>query len=136
MKNFTKVPNEILRNVENGDLDCYDVAVYFAIFKHRNETTGKCYPSIRTISRILKIDTKTVMKRIVKLGECGIISYIKRVGVGTEYKSVGYAPTECRTSSYKTILKNKTINKEEKIDFKKRDKMINDVRKKYNIIRN
>lgn len=121
---FTKVPNKLIELSEKGKLDCYDIAVYYAIFKHKNQKTGKCYPSIRRLAKILHIDTKTVMKHVKRLKECGIISYTTKRGVGNNYVSVGNDILKCGNSSYKTIRNNKIINNVKKIDYKGREKML------------
>ena len=111
--NFTMIPNSLLELSERGEVDCYAIAIYFAIFKHKNQKTGKCFPSVRTIAKLLKIDTKTVMRLIESLRKCGIISYTKKRGVGTSYFSVGTGGVECRNISHITI-RNKQKEKQEK----------------------
>ena len=135
MNDFTKVPNKLLELTEKGELDCYDIAVYFAIFRHRNQVTKKCFPSTRQLSKLLKISDKTVRIRIKRLEDCGILNRTYKRGAVTQYTTAVSDDPNCGTTYLYNKTKNKTKNKEEKIDFKKRDKMINDVRKKYNIRR-
>lgn len=119
--NFTIIPNELLELSKQGKIDCYAIAIYFAIFKHKNQKNKRCYPSIRTIAKLLKIDTKTVISRRKILKECGMLSYTSKIGVGTDYSSAVSRPTECMTPSHKTILKNNT-NKQEILNSFKENK--------------
>lgn len=99
MKNFTRVPNELLELTEQGKLDCYDVAVYYAIIKHKNETTGLCNPGMRRIAKLLHISKNTVQRRIRRLekNRC-IICNTPKEGVAPQYRTVVSYDIGCTTT--------------------------------------
>lgn len=57
--------NVIIGILEKTDHLC--LATYVVILKHRNTKTNKCFPSILTISGILKVSDSTVKRAIKKL---------------------------------------------------------------------
>ena len=107
------IPNRLLELSEQGEIDCYDIAVYFAIFKHKNKETGKCYPSRRTLQRILKTSPERIEKSIKNLVKCNALRYTTTKGVSSHYTSVSFNDTGCNATRNKTILNNNT-NKQEK----------------------
>jgi len=117
MKNFTRVPNKLLNLTQEGNLDCYDIAVYFAIFKHKNSITKKCFPSTRILAKLLKISDKTVRVRIIKLEKCGILNRTYKRGAVTHYVTAVNGGNNCGSSYLHNKTNNNTNNKEKKMNI-------------------
>jgi predicted transcriptional regulator len=122
MKNFTRIPNELLKLSEKGEIDCYDIAVYFAIFMHKNSITKKCYPSTRRLAKILKVSDKTVRTRIANLEKCGMLNRTYKKGAVTHYTTAVSDGTNCGISYLYNKTKNKTNNNEKKLSKKQVEK--------------
>jgi hypothetical protein len=110
MKDFTMLPNNLLKLAEERKIDPYDIAVYFAIFSHKNTKTGKCFPSLRRIEKITGITVKTIRSRIDNLKKCGMLYHTKTKGVVSKYSTVVPDTTDCGTPYHVTIRKNNTNN--------------------------
>jgi len=130
MKNFTKVPNELLKLSEDGKIDCYDIAVYFAIFMHRNEKTGLCCPGNRRLIKMLNISQERLTKSIKELKKCFVLEGTYKRGAPSHYKSASFERSECTATQGITILNNNTNNKDLNIDYNKNKIELDKIRKK------
>jgi hypothetical protein len=54
----------------------YDLKVYMVLLGHRNDPTGRCFPSIPTIADEADLDVKTVKASRNRLRELGLITWI------------------------------------------------------------
>ena len=85
---FVKIPKTLLELSFKKKIDCYDIAVYLAIFAHQNNKTKKCYPSNRRIAKILDISLSRVKKSIKNLSKCGATNHTFKKGRSSHYESV------------------------------------------------
>ena len=72
MSPWTEVPDT--RGDAISEVGTTAFAVYFRLLHHRNRTTGRTHPSIRTLEKSLGVDRKTILKAVRRLEEAGWIS--------------------------------------------------------------
>lgn len=65
---YTKLPNQMF------ELKPLDKLIYLSIKRFKNNKTGKCFPTIETISRVSGASYKIVIKTIQKLVNLGYSS--------------------------------------------------------------
>lgn len=75
--NWFRVPNTLIDNYGRV-LGASGIAVYCVLSRHANNMTRKAFPSHNQIARKLGISRKTVMRKIKKLQEIGLIEDICR----------------------------------------------------------
>ena len=68
--NFFPLPNEIF----NMDLCAGEIALYCYLMRMEDRETYSCYPSFKTIGKVLKMSRNTVMKYVHSLEEKGLIT--------------------------------------------------------------
>ncbi len=122
---YVKIPKKLLELAFKKKIDCYDIAIYTAIFAHQNNKTKKCYPSNRRIAELLNISLCRVKKSIKNLSKCGAQQHTYEKGRSSHYESglsddisvssdnesVLFDATECVATRPQTIINNKINNK-------------------------
>lgn len=140
---YVKIPKKLLELVFKKKIDCYDIAIYTAIFAHQNNKTKKCYPSNRRIAKLLNISLCRVKKSIKNLSKCGAQQHTYEKGRSSHYESglsddISVSPddisvlsddTGCVATRPQTIINNKINNK---INNNEKIFGFNDYKKKYN----
>lgn len=87
---FMKVYNKTMKYIINKT-NLQTAMFYYVLYSHKNIKTGKCHPSIDTLSIESGISKRTVQVMLKNLRDCGIISYeIKNDGQCNQY----YFPLE------------------------------------------
>lgn len=72
-----RIDNRIITDYA-ASIGAHALAVYLVLAFHAGARTRQCYPSTRTISRLLKLSRPTVLKAICKLEEEGLIKVERR----------------------------------------------------------
>jgi hypothetical protein len=68
----TRIDNSIIDNL-TAQIGIYGLGIYVAIKRHLNQKTGDCFPSYKTIAKILHIDRGTVIRYVKKLKAFNLI---------------------------------------------------------------
>jgi hypothetical protein len=68
----TRIDNSIIDDLA-AKIGIYGLGIYVAIKRHLNQKTGDCFPSYKTIAKILHIDRGTVIRYVKKLKAFNLI---------------------------------------------------------------
>lgn len=90
---YTKLPNQM------PELEPLDKLIYLSIKRFKNNKTGKCFPTIETISRVSGVSYKVVVKTIQKLVNLKYIQ-INKVGRQNYYIFSDTNSFECFTDKF------------------------------------
>ena len=66
---FTSIPNEAIDRMT--ELSAGAWRLYCVLARYRNHKTGKCYPSVSTLSQVMKIDRRHVFRLRSELAQLG-----------------------------------------------------------------
>jgi len=75
------MPNEVL-DVYGPRIGPTAVAVYAALCRFADNDTQECYPSRRTLAKLLSISVPTVSKELKRLASEGLVAVVPRFGNG------------------------------------------------------
>lgn len=68
-----EIPNELINLKSEGKLEQGDQVIFAAIKKFMNNKTRECFPSITTISKILKCSRGKILAAIERLCDCSLL---------------------------------------------------------------
>jgi DNA-binding PadR family transcriptional regulator len=69
---FTRIDNRVITGYAPR-IGAHALAVYVVLALHADNTTRRCYPSTRTIARLVHLSQPTVLKALATLEEVGLI---------------------------------------------------------------
>lgn len=85
---WTPIPKCLVSLVKDGKLKQIDVFVFLAIFSHKNNKTGLCFPSTPTLAKETGFVRATISASIKRLKGCPIIRTSHQPGCPNFYEVV------------------------------------------------
>ncbi|GGH44977.1 helix-turn-helix domain-containing protein [Microbacterium album] len=76
---WIRLPNTV---IEHSALNAHELLVYIVLLKHRNPTTGKCWPGLSTIADESRLSRRSVIRAISGLEEHSAIKVTRQRNVG------------------------------------------------------
>jgi len=78
---YSRFPHDFIRKGYSAKFGPYSTAIYLCLLHHKNNKTGDCFPSEKSIARKMGMSRNTVREHIKKLLEYRIISRVKKSSI-------------------------------------------------------